>query len=188
MHLERLTRELIAADHWRMECLAAVRSLNLQDGFIAAGFVRNLVWDHLHGYEHRTPLNDVDVVFFNRADKSSETERFVEEWLQLSYPEANWQVRNQARMHLHNGHAPYSSTAEAIAHFPEMATCVGIRLNARDQLEICAPHGLEQIWELKLSPNHKSGYPMSVFHDRVRKKQWLERWPNLDVDWNHEFA
>ncbi|MGI9503863.1 MAG: nucleotidyltransferase family protein, partial [Geminicoccaceae bacterium] len=52
--------DLIHADPAMMTALAAVRSLALKDGWITAGFVRNRVWDHLHGFPKPTPLNDID--------------------------------------------------------------------------------------------------------------------------------
>ena len=44
-----LVARIIADDAIAMEQLRAVRSLDLPDWCIAAGFVRNRVWDHLHG-------------------------------------------------------------------------------------------------------------------------------------------
>ena len=41
--------ELMFLDQQRMEMLKVVAGLALPDCCIAAGFVRNLVWDHLHG-------------------------------------------------------------------------------------------------------------------------------------------
>lgn len=67
------TAVVIEADSIRMECLQAVRALNLPDWFIAAGFVRNAIWDHLHSLP-MTPLNDVDVVYFDPDDCSLATE------------------------------------------------------------------------------------------------------------------
>lgn len=49
-----------------MRLLIIVADLKLPDGLIAAGFVRNLVWDHLHG-KNATPLNDVDVIFYDAS-------------------------------------------------------------------------------------------------------------------------
>ena len=44
-----LIARIIAEDAIAMEQLRAVRELALPDWCIAAGFVRNRVWDHLHG-------------------------------------------------------------------------------------------------------------------------------------------
>jgi hypothetical protein len=55
-------KNIILADPARVEVLEFARDLNLPDWAIGAGFVRNAVWDHLHGYEFATPLNDIDVL------------------------------------------------------------------------------------------------------------------------------
>ncbi len=44
---------LIKQDPLRMQvldCVAQYSQLDLPQCYVAAGFVRNLVWDHLHGY------------------------------------------------------------------------------------------------------------------------------------------
>lgn len=41
--------KIIGSDARRMEILKAVRTLELPDWIIGAGFVRNPIWDHLHG-------------------------------------------------------------------------------------------------------------------------------------------
>jgi uncharacterized protein len=69
MHAE--TVELIQRDAWRMECLEAVESLGLPDWYIAAGFLRNAIWDALHDKSERTPLNDVDVVYYDGGDSGA---------------------------------------------------------------------------------------------------------------------
>jgi len=51
----------IQEDRYRMNILSIVSSLKLPDWYIGAGFVRNLVWDHLHNFPS-TPLNDIDVI------------------------------------------------------------------------------------------------------------------------------
>ncbi|MBL0408362.1 nucleotidyltransferase family protein [Microvirga aerilata] len=49
--------------------LLHVESLGLPDCWIGAGFIRNTVWDVLHGHEiDITRLNDVDVVFLDPSN------------------------------------------------------------------------------------------------------------------------
>lgn len=55
--------ELIKADSMRIKLLQAVASLGLPDCYVAAGFVRNAVWDYLHNYTG-TALSDIDVVYY----------------------------------------------------------------------------------------------------------------------------
>ena len=57
-----LIASIIAQDPVGMKQLRAARSLGLPDWCIAAGFVRNRVWDHLHGIAPPTPLADIDVL------------------------------------------------------------------------------------------------------------------------------
>ena len=61
--MEKVIAELIEKDELRMTLLRAHHELSLPDSCIAAGFVRNLVWDYFHAYQEITPLNDVDVVY-----------------------------------------------------------------------------------------------------------------------------
>ena len=59
---------IIADSAWHMDVLRTVNALNLKDWMIGAGFVRNTVWDHLHGYDFHTTLLDIDVIYFDRVD------------------------------------------------------------------------------------------------------------------------
>jgi hypothetical protein len=175
------TEALIRADKWRMDCLAAVKTLSLPDWLLVAGFVRNLIWDHLHGKTKATPLNDVDVAFFDPSDLAPAMEQDIESILRSMRPEVCWQVRNQARMHLRNGHRPYRNTTDAISYYPEQATCVGVRLSAANEVEVVAPLGLEHNWKLSIAPNPKANYADSVFMARMKSKRWLETWPALEA-------
>ena len=65
---------LLRADPWRMAVLEAARELELPDWALGAGFLRNAVWDHLHGYGAPTPLADVELSFVDPADLSPERE------------------------------------------------------------------------------------------------------------------
>ena len=100
---EAQLRAWLAADHWRLACLEAAAALDLPDGWIGAGFLRSLVWDRLHGHSEATPLNDIDVLYFDPEDRSRAAEAALEARLRRSIPGLPWSVRNQARMHLRNG-------------------------------------------------------------------------------------
>ena len=58
-------KNLIQSSPYHMKALEALATLDLPDAWIAAGFLRNLVWDYLHGYKTMTPLNDLDVIYFD---------------------------------------------------------------------------------------------------------------------------
>ncbi|MCU7553048.1 nucleotidyltransferase family protein [Alteromonas sp. ASW11-19] len=174
------TASLLKQDPWRWQCLQAAREQALGDWYIGAGFLRNAIWDACHCYSHSTPLNDVDLVYFNPGDSADHAGRVAEQQLAEQIPEANWQVRNQARMHSRHGHAPYQSAADAISRWIEVPTCVGVRLNNDDTLTFTAPFGLAQNWlcEVRINPD----YPRpEVYRKRVQSKRWQAIWPALRV-------
>lgn len=163
-----------------LRALMQASELGLNDAWLAAGFVRNLVWDRLHGYENATPLNDIDVVYFNPEDCSAEADERYEQLLQEKSPDLPWSVKNQARMHERHGHAPYVSSAEAISHWVEVETAIGARMNDAGQIELNAPLGLDTLFTFTITPNPRHAIA-SVFARRVSSKGWLERWPKLKV-------
>lgn len=64
---ERQVQTLICNDPVRWPLLALVRDLGVPDAWIGAGFVRNAVWDHLHGRAMTALQGDVDVLWFDPA-------------------------------------------------------------------------------------------------------------------------
>ncbi len=180
MDIIERTEALLLADDFRIECLRAAATLNLPDWYLAAGFVRNAIWDHLHGNTSMTPLNDVDLVYFAPNDISHASELNYQAQLSALCPGTNWEVRNQARMHLNHGHSPYHSTEHAIAHWVELPTCVGVRIESNGSLSFCAPFGLHHNWSLHVEINPYFPQPQ-VFNERVNRKQWLTIWPNLKL-------
>ena len=168
---------LIRTDAWRMRALAAVAALELPDSWIGAGFVRNAVWDALHGYDHPTALNDVDVLYFDPRDRSREAERSHEQGLARDMPGVPWSVRNQARMHLRNGDAPYRSVLDAMRYWVETPTGVAVRLGSRGRGEIIAAYGIDDLVNLDVRPTPRFAGKLHVYRARMRKKQWTTIWP-----------
>ncbi len=108
--------DLIRKDPIRLEALECVYQLELPQYYIGAGFVRNLVWDSLHHNVKLTPLNDIDVIFFDADRLDSDYEKSLELKLSEQMPQLHWQVKNQAKMHLPNGDNPYQSTLDAMSY------------------------------------------------------------------------
>lgn len=181
MNYEQQTKQLVLADEYRMGCLRVAREVGLPDWYLGAGFLRNAIWDHLHHKTEMTPLNDIDLVYFDNRDVSCESEQKIETQLKALFPQANWEVRNQARMHLRHGHQPYQNTVEGIRQWIEVPTCVGVRLEFDNQLTICAPFGLEENWSLKIKINPENQRP-AVYRDRIKNKSWLQIWPKLTAE------
>ncbi len=171
---------ILSTDILRMRALQAVRSVELPDGWIGAGFVRDAVWDHFHGFDPRPPIGDVDVVWFDSAQGSDDQN--IENRLAALEPGFTWSVKNQAMMHLHNGDAPYASVSDAMRHWPETATAVALRMTQCGELEIIAPLGLDDLFALELRPTENFiSQKRDIYLDRIQAKNWLSRYPKLIV-------
>ncbi|WP_269519338.1 nucleotidyltransferase family protein [Alteromonas sp. BMJM2] len=124
--------EIIQADYQRMSCLHSLQQLALPQGYLGAGFLRNAIWDFLHQKSTPTPLNDVDVIYFDANNTQRAKDTFYEMQLNEVLPQVKWQVKNQARMHVLHGHTPYKNCEEAISYWIEKETCVAIALSTAD--------------------------------------------------------
>jgi hypothetical protein len=161
--------------------LEAAREVGAPDWLIGAGAVRTAVWDHLHGFTEPTPPGDVDLAFFDPADLSREHARDIEAALLQRAPELPWEATNQAAVHLwYPGAEPLRSSEEAVATWPEFATCVAVRLEADDRLTIVAPYGLEDLFGMVFRRNPRL-VTAADFDRRVASKRITERWPRVTV-------
>lgn len=183
MRNEADLKTLIAADAWMMAVLDAARGLELPDCWIGAGFVRRKVWDHLHCFDRATPLDDVDLLYFQPEDTGRAAERAIEARLHRAMPGQPWSAKNQARMHLRNGDRPYTGTIDAMRHWLETPTCVAIRLDAKDQLELAAPYGIDDLLGMILRPTPAARRRQQAYRERIASKQWLQNWPKSRVIW-----
>lgn len=179
MDFEAQVIDWIKNDSDRMTALEAVSGLDLNDWCIAAGFVRNLVWDKLHEKNPLTPLNDLDVVYFDPACADEKTDKSLERRLS-SISTFPWSVKNQARMHERNCDKPYTSTRDAMSYWVEMETAVGVTLPQPGKLVLVAPFGIARLFESSITINCKRRKP-GDFHARIESKQWLVQWPKLRV-------
>lgn len=181
LHPSEITT-LLEKDTWRMDVLRAAAQLDLPDWWIGAGFLRNAIWDAIEGRES-PPTRDVDLVYFDADNIEPETDWAYDEQMKLDHPYADWEVRNQARMHYVNNFEPYTSTADGIAHWVETATCVAVKLEG-NQLKYLFCHGTDDLFGLiaRPIPEFRTAELLPTFHQRVETKKWREKWPNLKVE------
>lgn len=172
---------LIEGDPWMMKVIDYAESLHLPDWMIGAGFVRNKVWDHLHGISHeKVPTNDIDLIYFDpeHADEKADEE------LSRSALEAtgvNWEIVNQAYAHIwHDRKEPYKNSDEALGEWVETPTCVAVSRGEDGRLRLHAPVGLEDLISLTVRHNPRHHDP-EVYKRRVENKGWKEKWPKLNI-------
>lgn len=169
-----------------MMILRMVRRCDPPDWLVGAGVIRNLVWDHLHCYSQPNLPRDIDVAFFDPADLSPERDAAVTAQLTAVMPNLEWEATNQAAVHLWYMEKfgkvvpPLTSSAAAIATWPETATCTAVRLRPDDSLHIVAPFGLEDLFQMLLRRN-PARVTQAQFQQRLRDKQIRQKWPQVRV-------
>jgi hypothetical protein len=177
---------MLQSSPFHLRLLQTVASLEVPEGWVAAGAIRDYVWDVRfgHGFDAAS-IKDVDVVYFDPADLSPERDEAVEAALRARDPDVPWEAKNQAAVHLwypdRFGLAvePLTSIDDALATFPETATAVAARW--RDsRVEIAAPLGLDDLFGGVWRHNPQRCTPEEA-RLRLERKDVPRRWPGLRV-------
>ena len=165
-----------------MAILTIIRNLALKDSWLAAGSVRNFIWNLLSDKSPFDRETDVDVIFFD-PDFSYEETLGIERKLKENFPQYQWELKNQVYMHLHSPHTvPYTSSRDAMSKYPERCTAVGLCLNEESAFELFTPYGLEDILNFQVRPTPhflENEDRMKLYQTRLSKKNWQEKWKNL---------
>lgn len=173
---------LVKEDEWMMNVLREAEKLNLPDWIIGAGFLRNKVWDALHGFKREVAdTRDVDLAYFDGEVINRDADKTLSEKMGGVFG-LEWEIINQAYTHLwHRREKPYRSASEALGEWVETATCVAVTLRQGEPI-IVAPHGIGDLVNLILRPSPSHKQDLDTFYDRIKSKNWLQKWPNLRVD------
>jgi hypothetical protein len=179
---EEDVRRIVESDEWMMQVLSAAAVLNLPDWWICAGFLRNKIWNSIEGLDQHS-ITDVDLVYFDSSDLNPETDWAYDKKMKREYPTADWEIRNQARMHYVNNFEPYISTADGISHWVETATCTAVKLEDNN-LKFLFCHGSNDLLNLiaRPIPIFQTDEMIGIFHNRIKTKAWKKKWPNLKVE------
>ncbi|CRH91236.1 Uncharacterized protein conserved in bacteria [Chlamydia trachomatis] len=142
------------------------------------------IWNRSSGQPGFDPETDVDIIFYDPDVSYEETCQLEKQLLQV-YPQYRWELKNQVYMHIHNpGTAPYINSKDAMSKYPETCTAIGVRLMEDETIEVFAPYGLEVIrsFRIELTPHFfQNEERRQLYHTRLQKKNWLEKWPNLQI-------
>jgi hypothetical protein len=176
--------QLVEKDKWMMEILEAASLLYLPDWWVCAGFVRSKIWDTLHGFNNRTEISDIDVIYFDPTNVEKGEEKRLEAKLHEILPTVPWSVKNEARMHINNGIPPYTSSVDAISKFPETATALGLRLDEQGSVVLTAPVGIKDVINLEVKPTPyflENEDLIYIYEKRLSQKNWPSIWNRVRV-------
>ncbi|MCU4415019.1 nucleotidyltransferase family protein [Acinetobacter sp. WU_MDCI_Axc73] len=164
--------------------LKVLRTINAHC-YLSAGVIRQFIWSELHHQKYEIEQVEIDVIFYD-PDADAQQVPHIQQALHSVFPSNEWDVVNQATVHhwyfKENGETikAYTSLFDAVSAWPETATAIAVRLTENDLLEIITPFGLTDLFELKLRWNPRL-VSYETFVQRVMQKQWLQRWPKLEL-------
>ena len=178
--------EIVRADPDLMRLLTAVRELQLLQWRIVAGCLYQTVWNVLTDKPARTGIKDYDLIYFDDSDLSWEAEDQVVRRVAglLSDLPAPVETRNQARVHLwfkQRFGADYPalrSADESLTRYASIVHALGIRLETDDRLDIIAPFGFDDLFEMVIQPNKAIPNEASYAEKAARAKAI---WPEVTV-------
>lgn len=168
---------------WLWEVLQRFDEIGLPDCWLVAGCIAQTVWNLACGREAGFGVKDADLVYFDAADLSADSEGAHERRLRARFADLPvvLDIKNEARVHLWYERVfgtpipPYRSTADAIASFPTTATAIGVR-QTNGVFKCVAPFGLNDLFALTVRPNKRQITP-AVYKAKVAR--WRPLWPQL---------
>lgn len=167
-----------------MNYLEAAHSLNIKNYCVGAGAVRDTVWAHLHNMA-TVRYRDIDVVYYNKNETRAQEKEYEQQLDSYGYG-VEWDVKNQALVHewyqqkFGIAVEPYNNLHEAIGSWPELATSVAVYLDNNHNMQVIAPFGLEDLFNITLRRN-PTRVTKEMFEARLASKKMKQRWPKLRV-------
>ena len=190
--LEDRLREVCRTDAILWQALQQARDFGLPDSWIVSGAVYNSVWNALTGKPAGHGLKDIDLFYFDPDTSWEAEDRVIRRAAQHFSGPVPVEIRNQARVHLwyqdRFGHPalPLTSCEDSLTRFASETHAVAVRLDAGGEIEILAPFGLEQMFDLRMVPNTRTLNRQTHEAKGARSKAlWptvkVERWPEITV-------
>jgi hypothetical protein len=149
--------------------------------YLGGGLIRNAVWDHLHSYTSPTPVDDVDVIYFDTGNIEKRYDEAINAKLSAQIPNVRWSTKNQARMHLVNNEPAYETIDDAVSRWPETATAFIVRLDPAGKLVFIAPYGFDDLLRLVVMNTPAFENRLETVRRRIEEKQWQRIWPRLRI-------
>ena len=147
--------------------------------YLGGGVIRNMIWDKLHGYKEQTPIDDIDVVYFDILHKDKIYDEEIEKRLFTIMPNYKWSVKNQARMNSINNDEPYINIEDAVSKWPETASAIVMKKVSVDEYEVLAPHKLDDLFRLIVHPTPHFMNKIERYKQRVISHGWANKWKKL---------
>ena len=167
--------------------LQVLKKMNLPfDYYIGAGCITNTVWNDISGYPLEYGISDIDFVYYDSEDLTSDGEKKLKAQLLILLGDIPYKldVKNQARVHLWYENKfgfpiiAYPSLKAAIDSWPTSANALGVRQEQDGTYNIYAPFELDDLFSMTVRPNKKM-ITREIFENKANK--WKRKWPDLEI-------
>ena len=151
---------IIRADANLTHLLSLMRSLGLPQWRLVAGCLYQTVWNVLTDRPRGTGIKDYDLIYYS-DENSWEAEDAVIQRVAAATRDCVGPVeaRNQARVRLWFperfgcAYPQLANADESLRYYASMVHAVGVRLEADGSLDIAAPFGLDDMFDMVIRPN-----------------------------------
>lgn len=75
---------------------------------------------------------------------------------------------------------PLTSIEAAVASWPEYATSVALSLRQDETIQVIAPYGLDDLFDMVVRRNPQR-VSVATYRQRVAQKNYRQRWPKVTV-------
>jgi hypothetical protein len=182
----RRIEEIVRGDRDLIGLLTAAREVGLAQWRLVAGCLYQTVWNVLTNKPARTGIKDYDLIYFDDSDLSWEAEDQIVQrvGMHIRNLSAPVEVRNQARVHIWfknrfgADYSPLRCADEALTRYAAVVHAIGVRLERDDRLDILAPFGLDDLFNMVIRPNRVIDNAASYAAKAVRAKAI---WPEVVV-------
>ncbi len=185
---ERLARQvvqLILMNRINVEILERFNRMGIHDWWLTAGCLYQTVWNLRTGRPSWQGIKDYDIVYFSE-DTTWEAEDILIKDCERVFEDLNAviQVRNQSRVHLWYedkfgiAYPALNNATEGIMRFPIRAEAIAIKRTGDDFLDLFIPFGLDDVWNIIMTPNR--AMPLSHIYD-AKAERFKAEWPTLTI-------
>ena len=95
--------------------------------------------------------SDIDVIYYDRTN-IEKRKRNMKKRLRSCYRQFLGQLKTRHECMVPIIVPPYSSAVDAIGKFPETATALGVKLDDKNNLQLTAPHGINDFVNMVVKP------------------------------------
>jgi uncharacterized protein len=178
---------ILTGSDWFAHVIGIAMKVNLPEWWIGAGVLRDIVWGERFAAGFDPALtHDIDLCFFDPIHLDADRDQRAEEDLRWHDPSLPWDAKNQAAVHRWYPKRfgievePFALAEEAMATFPEFATCVAVRRGPDGTWDVVAPYGLDDLLDGVWRRNPRR-VTQPEYQTRLERKRPWGRWPTVLV-------